>query len=244
MKLEKPIIELTECPTDIWEYLLDYISFINWNNDDLLTKEEAFFDQSYRFETVTNYFNEKSFFFSKLPPSNEVTEKLKPYTNFLLEKLFPEHTIFRCQLVCLKPGQNVYPHVDPRFYHTYGKRIHLPLVVNEGSYHVHFIPEKNYDMEFSKMTERMITDFDNITPHSAFNYGSKNRIHIICDIVKNSIIERMEKALNGNSNATDPKIVDSYYEHLKNIEQRYNCSHKELKPFYLEKMYECQQSSI
>lgn len=243
MKLKTPIIEITKCPSDIWNYLLTNIVPMDWTSDDLLTKEEAFYDQSYRYEAVTKYFNEESFYYSKLPPSDKTTDKLKPYTDYLLTELFPNYSIFRCQVVCLKPGQNVYPHIDPRYYHKHGKRIHIPLKVTDESFHVHFIPEKNYDMSFSKMTEGMITNFDNITPHSAFNYGTTERIHIICDLVENTIVERLENALNGNPNATNPNTVTEYYTHLKNIEARYNCNYKELKPFYLEKMYEYQQAN-
>jgi hypothetical protein len=238
MKLSNPIIEITKCPDDIFNYLLNYILNMDWVDDKLLTKEEAFYDQSYRYEAVTKYFNEKSFYYSKLPPSNKTTNKLKPYTDYLITQIFPGYSIFRCQIVCLKPGQNVYPHIDPRYYHSQGKRIHLPLKINKESFHVHFRPENNYDMSFSKMTKGVITDFDNITPHSAFNYGSTERIHIICDIVENKIIEKLEFELDGNPNATNPATVKEYYVHVKNIETRYNCNYKELRPFYLEKMKE------
>jgi hypothetical protein len=244
MKLETPIIEIINCPLDIWNYLLTNVVPMDWSNDDLLTKEEAFYDQSYRYEAVTKYFNEQSFYYSNLPPSNTVSSKLKPYTDYLLTELFPNYSIFRCQIVCLKPGQNVYPHIDPRYYHTYGKRIHLPLQINDNSFHIHFDTNNNYDMIFSKMTEGIITDFDNITPHSAFNYGETDRIHIICDIVKNSIITQLEDALGGNPNATNEKNTKEYYTHLKNIETRYNCRYQDLKPFYLEKMYEYKQTNL
>jgi hypothetical protein len=238
MKLETPIIELTRCPSDIWNYLLDNVLMMDWSNDNLLTKEEAFFDQSYRYEAVTKYFNEKSFFYSKLPPTEETGKTIQPYTDYLLTDLFPDYSMFRSQIVCLKPGQNIYPHIDLRYYHTYGKRIHLPLQINDKSFHVHFDSNNNYDMIFSKMSEGVITDFDNITPHSAFNYGETDRIHIICDVVKNSVITRLEEALDGNTNSTNNKNIEDYYTHIKNIETRYNCNYKDLKPFYLEKMYE------
>lgn len=243
MKLNTPTIEITKCPADIFNYLLNYITTMDWNDNDLLTKEEAFYDQSYRYEAVTKYFNEDSFYFSKLPPSKEITAKLKPYTDYLFTEIFPLYSIFRCQIVCLKPGQNVYPHIDPRYYHKYGKRIHLPLQINDQSYHVHFDPEDNYNITLSKMTTGIITNFDNITPHSAFNYGDTNRVHMICDVVENKIIERLESALNGNPNATNPSTVEEYYVHLKNIETRYNCNYKDLKPVYLEKMYEYQHTN-
>ena len=99
-------------------------------------------------------------------------------------------------------------------------------------------------MIFSKMTEGIITDFDNITPHSAFNYGNTERIHIICDIVENKIVEKLESALDGNPNATNLATVEEYYMHLKNIETRYNCTYKDLKPFYLEKMYGHQYTNL
>ena len=234
MKLEQPIINIQYCPDDLFQYLIDTFVSDDWNDEDLLTQEEAFFHQSYRREAVTKYFNEQSFYYSKLPPSTALTEKIKPYTDYLLTTVFPNYSIFRCQVVCLHPGQNVFPHIDPRFYHRYGKRIHLPLVINDGSYHVHFDPNDNYKINLSKMTAKMITDFDNITPHSAFNYGTGNRIHIICDIVQNDVIEQLEQRLNGNPNATDPKTVEEYYFHLKNIETRYNCKYQDLKPYYLE----------
>ena len=237
MKLSQPIIELQPCPTELFQYLKKtFIDETDWNNIDLLAKEEAFYDQSFRYEAITKYFNEKSFFFSKLPPTQETTDKIKPYTDYLMDILFPEYALFRCQVVCLKPGQNVYPHTDPRYYHIYGKRIHLPLLINDESFHIHFLPEQNYDMQFSKMHEGVITDFDNITPHSAFNYGTTNRIHIICDVVKKSTALKIEEGSGGNANATSQKTVDEYYVHLANIEKRYQCKHTELKDHYINEM--------
>jgi hypothetical protein len=237
MKLSSPIIELQHCPDELFQYLKKtFIDETDWNSIDLLTKEEAFYDQSFRYEAITKYFNEKSFFFSKLPPTQETTDKIKPYTDYLMNTLFPDYALFRCQIVCLKPGQNVYPHTDPRYYHIYGKRIHLPLLINNESFHVHFPPEQDYDMKFSKMHFGIITDFDNITPHAAFNYGSTNRIHIICDVVKKDTVLKIEAAAGGNSNATSQKVIDEYYMHLSKIEERYNCKHTELKDHYLERM--------
>lgn len=236
MKLEKPFIEITKCPQDILDHLLVESNKMNWDDPKVLTKEEAFFDQSYRYEAVTKYFNEETYFYSEIPPSEDINKILKPYTDFLLSVIFPNYTLFRCQMVCLKPGQNVYPHIDPRVYHTYGKRIHLPLKVTDKSFHVHFDPDNNYDMIFSKMTEGMITDFDNITPHSAFNYGDETRIHVICDIVSETVAKKLDESLNGNPNALFDNRVVEYYTHLSKIEQRYECDYKELKPHYISKM--------
>lgn len=238
MKLDHPIIEIGTCPADIFSYLQNYIFSLNWNNDDLLTKEEAFFNQSYRYEAVTEYFNEKSYFYSNIPPSSSTTEGLKIYVDYILDTHFPEYEVFRCQVVCLKPGQNVYPHIDPRYYHAHGKRIHLPLKINDKSYHIHFRPENNYDMTFSKMAAGIITDFDNITPHAAFNYGDDNRVHIITDIVKKTTVVKLKDAFGGNPNATNQKTIDEYYLHLRKIEERYGCNYKDLKPHYIEKMKE------
>lgn len=234
MKLPVATIDICQCPAELFGYLKEtFIDKTGWDDKSLLTKEEAFLDQSFRYEAVTKYFNEDSYFFSELPPSEDITKKIKPYTDYLLNEVFPGYALFRCQTVCLKPGQNVYPHVDPRVYHIYGKRIHLPLLINDMSYHIHFLPEQNYDIRFSKMQEGVITDFDNITPHAAFNYGTTNRIHIICDIVKESIVEKIEEACNGNSNAVNLKLVDDYYVHLKAIEERYQCKYQDLKDHYL-----------
>ena len=237
MKLPQPIIELGQCPDELFQYLKKtFVDETEWGSEDLLTKEEAFFDQSFRYEAITKYFNEKLFFHSKLPPSAEIAEKIKPFVDYLLTEMFPGFTIFRCQVVCLKPGQNVYPHTDPRYYHIYGKRVHLPLQINDQSFHLHFRPEDDYEISFSKMTEQMITDFDNITPHAAFNYGNTNRIHIICDILKQSAADKIEEVFKGYPNATNQKVLDEYYEHLAKIEAKYQCNYKDLKPHYLERM--------
>jgi hypothetical protein len=71
-----------------------------------------------------------------------------------------------------------------------------------------------------------------------------NQIRIGSDNLENKIIEKLESALNGNPNATNPATVKEYYMHLKNIEIRYNCNYKDLKPFYLEKMYEYQHANL
>jgi len=244
MKLETPIIEIDRCPKDILSYLREYSLGLNWDDENYLTKEEAFFNQSYRYEGSTEYFNEEQYFYSNISPSTKTAEGLKIYTDYLLKELFPDHELFRSQVVCLKPGSNIHPHIDPRYYHKYGKRIHLPIQINSNSYHVHFIPENNYNMVFSKMTEGVITHFDNITPHSAFNYGNTNRIHIICDFVKNSTSVKMKEAFGNNPNATNKGILDEYYLHIDRIQERYQCNFKDLKPHYLEKMKEYEHSGL
>jgi hypothetical protein len=236
MKLDKPFIEITKCPQDILDHLKNEASKMDWDNPNVITKEEAFFNQSYRYEAVTKYFNEENYFYSDIPPSTEINRVLKPYTDFLLSKVFTDFKLFRCQMVCLKPGQNVYPHIDPRVYHTYGKRIHLPLKITDKSFHVHFDENNNYEIILSKMTEGMITDFDNITPHSAFNYGDDTRIHVICDIVSSTVAAKLDVSLAGNPNAIYKNRVEEYYMHLSKIEERYQCDYQQLKPHYIAKM--------
>jgi hypothetical protein len=220
VKLNPHVQQLEPLTAEMWQYLKSVASTLNLDDPNSLTKEEAFYDACNRYDSETAFFNAAHNYYSGVLPSAELTERLKPYHARVLE-LFPDHTIFRSQVVRNVPGRIVHPHIDPRLYHRLSHRVHAVLTTNDHARHVYFEPDRGYTMSFHKMEAGYIYDFDNITPHAAFNLGTTGRLHVITDVIPNSDLEKNLEIMQQNPNFIEPGVESEYYHHLKIIGIRY-----------------------
>lgn len=81
----------------------------------------------------------------------------------------------RAKVIRLKPGRQVYPHIDRGEYYEVRDRYHLVLQSPAGSH------LKSGDEEV-RMQERELWWFDNHAMHEAHNDGDEDRIHFIFDL--------------------------------------------------------------
>ncbi len=221
MKLQPHIIQLEPIRTEFETLLWDATELVNLDDPASLTKEEAFFDSCNRYDAQTAFFNAEHNYFSGVLPSSAVTEKLAPYLTYLTNAVLPYHTIFRCQVVRNIPGRCVRPHIDPRLYHEFSHRIHAVLDTNDRCGHVYFDENDGYKMEVNAMKAGYLYDFDNITPHSAFNLGTTDRLHIITDVIPTAFMEKYRHIFEENPNFVRGGVKDSYYRHVEGVKARY-----------------------
>jgi hypothetical protein len=193
---------------------------MNLDDPDSLTKEEAFYDACNRYDAETVYFNSTHNFYSGVLPSRELAEALVPYHRLLVTKHFPKHTIFRSQVVRNVPGKVVNPHIDPRLYHMLSHRVHAVLTTNSACGHVYF-DEGTHEAKILKMPAGFLYDFDNITPHAAFNLGQTGRLHIISDVIDTKWVIKYNSTFKKNPNYIVPGTEEKYYRHLRAIEAKY-----------------------
>lgn len=82
----------------------------------------------------------------------------------------------RAKIVRLKPGHQVYPHIDRGEYYRLHDRYHLILQSPAGSY-------MRCGDETIRMQEGELWWFDNQQVHDARNDGDDHRIHLIFDML-------------------------------------------------------------
>ncbi len=220
MKLAPHIQLLDTLSPELLSQLWQVAHSVNLDDEASLTKEEAFFDACNRYDAETDYFNAQHNYYSSVLPSRELADRLEFYHRILTTRYFPNHIVFRSQVVRNVPGRIVNPHIDPRLYHRLSHRVHAVLSTNDRCGHVYF-DEKTQDTEIRQMLAGNLYDFDNITPHAAFNLGTTGRLHIISDVMHRSHAVRYDRLFKTNPNFIPPGVHDEYYQHLQAIEARY-----------------------
>jgi len=220
MKLSPHIQVLDTLSPQLFEELWTITRAVDLEAPESLTKEEAFFDACNRYDAETRYFNEQHNYYSGVLPSKALATAMAPYHALLTTRYFPNHVVFRSQVVRNVPDRVVNPHIDPRLYHALSHRVHAVLVTNDRCGHVYF-DEETHEAEVVKMEAGQLYDFDNITPHAAFNLGTTDRLHIISDVIDRRWTIQYAPTFKKNPNYIAPGTFDRYYEHLAAIETRY-----------------------
>jgi hypothetical protein len=220
MKLKPHLQQLDTLSTRLMDELWGIVAAVNLDDPASLAKDEAFFNACNRYDAETDYFNAKHSYYSEVLPSKELALRMSGYHELLTTKYFPDHIIFRSQVVRSLPGKIVSPHIDLRLYHQLSHRVHAVLSTNERCRHVYF-DEAAYEMDVVKMEAGFLYDFDNVTPHATFNFGTTNRIHIISDVIDKKWALRYKSIFLSNPNFIPPGLFDLYYTHLRGIEARY-----------------------
>jgi hypothetical protein len=126
-------------------------------------------------------------------------------------QMFPNYTILKSEISTCIPGVEQTIHIDPRVFHRFSKRVHLPIVTNDFS----FLEIDNTRYHLEKYS---IYEFNNLKPHRSLNLGNTIRTHIIFDIIdqtwlnkileteKISVMFKLVKPTLKN-NITDPNIT-------------------------------------
>lgn len=84
----------------------------------------------------------------------------------------------------LPPNKNISEHSDPGFYLSVIHRLHIPIFTNEKCYFT--IDKDSFHME-----EGHLYEINNLMSHSVENYGDTDRIHLIIDIIPNSVLKEI-----------------------------------------------------
>lgn len=95
-----------------------------------------------------------------------------------LNLYFPNYKFIKGEIYCSYPDTEQQLHIDPKVFHRYCNRIHIPLITNDHSFLQ--IDDNHYHLESYK-----VYNFNNMKLHRSYNRGSTNRIHIVVDIMDN-----------------------------------------------------------
>ena len=104
-----------------------------------------------------------------------------PVTRHFLEQIAESEgsILGRAKIVCLPPGNKVYPHVDRGEYYRVRNRYHL-ILQSSGSW-------MRAGNEEVRMRTGELWWFDNKAEHEAMNDGDSDRIHLIFDLLPRAL---------------------------------------------------------
>lgn len=97
----------------------------------------------------------------------------------------PDLKKVRGEIVNLYPGKELKLHKDIYWFHKHSRRIHVPLTTNSRCFQI-------FENRFYNLLVGTIYEINNRIMHSACNYGTANRIHLILDFMS---IEKAKEAL-------------------------------------------------
>jgi hypothetical protein len=101
--------------------------------------------------------------------------------NLLEMPTFNGMELFACEVSYLFPRSSLGEHTDVRFYHLCGRRIQIPLLVEDA----YFVSRRR---DF-KLETPNIYEIDNITPHLARNDGDTPKISLLIDIMDSKMMD-------------------------------------------------------
>lgn len=88
----------------------------------------------------------------------------------------------------LPPNKKIPKHSDPDYYLSVVHRLHIPIFTNENCYF-------HLDDTTIHMEEGRLYEINNLMNHSVENKGDSDRVHLIVDIIPNSILSTIETSL-------------------------------------------------
>lgn len=150
----------------------------------------------------------------KRDPSIEEAAIIKSCDPLMSEisSLFPYHVFVKAELYCIHGDTIQDTHVDPRIFHRFSHRVHIPLIVTDKSYLK--INDNLYHLEpFNIYT------FNNVAPHCSMNLGIGRRIHLVVDIMPSLWFSRLRGANISIWDLESRPIQDleSYFTELKTL---------------------------
>lgn len=93
---------------------------------------------------------------------------------------FNNMTVFSCEISYLAPAESLIRHTDVRFYHLVGRRIQVPLLIDNA----YFVSqERLFKLELPNVYE-----IDNITTHYAINPASTPKISLLIDFLDTKML--------------------------------------------------------
>ena len=112
---------------------------------------------------------------------------LRNETQYILDyiiELFPGHRFIKGEISHCPPGEQQGFHIDPRVFHRFSRRVHVPLITNlESSLKVLY--KKQH------LAQGEIWTFNNLSPHASENLGNTSRVHIVVDIMEQEIFNKI-----------------------------------------------------
>ena len=112
---------------------------------------------------------------------------------------FKSYSVARGEFATLLPNNKLGWHIDPRMFHTMSHRLHVPLITNP-------LCNQLWTDETMHMEVGYLYELNNGVLHSAENFGTEPRCHLILDVMPTVDLERIVN----NGTVGMIKIPDSF----------------------------------
>ncbi len=123
-------------------------------------------------------------------PQRRLLEAFDPVVDEVM-KLFQGYIKVRGEIATLLPNTSLESHFDNQWFHQHCRRIHVPITTNNQCQQI--FEDRIYHLE-----ENKIYEINNRNLHSASNFGTTDRTHLILDLLDETIynsIDRNKKKL-------------------------------------------------
>lgn len=117
----------------------------------------------------------------------KVVFTFEPVVNEVM-KLFPNYIKVRGEIATLLPNTSLTLHYDKQRFHEYSRRIHIPITTNDRCQQI--FEDRIYHLE-----ENAVYEINNRTMHSAANFGTTARTHLILDLLEESQYNSINKSI-------------------------------------------------
>lgn len=187
MKIDPQFQYLTDFDLTQYQDLIDQIKVINWRNE-CLTRHDGLNLTGRSAVIFYDFLGIDKDLYRQELPETLIQVKEKTQSTLITDILtkFEGYVPVKGEISCCLPQSLQKFHIDPRVFHRYCKRIHIPLLTNIQSYLS--IGYENYHLEVGKIYE-----FDNTSMHRSLNLGKTKRIHIILDIIDKQDLDKCLK---------------------------------------------------
>jgi Aspartyl/Asparaginyl beta-hydroxylase len=113
--------------------------------------------------------------------------KLRNSTQYILDyimDMWPNYCFIKGEISHCPPGDQQGMHVDPRVFHRFSHRIHVPITTNNLC-NLKVLEYKQH------LGQGEIWTFNNIEIHASENLGTTSRVHVIVDIMNREIFNQI-----------------------------------------------------
>ena len=109
----------------------------------------------------------------------------------LISLNFENHYLLKWHVVSLIPKGSQKKHADTLFYHSYARRICIPIITSADA-HSHI------GDEIFNLTQGIVYEKNNRVPHYSENCGDQIRTFLFMDVIPNSLLDSVKKYYNFN----------------------------------------------
>lgn len=172
MHIDRDIKEIAEISFDILKNLEDSCKRINWDQESFGRKEISLVEGRL---CMIPCLIARPDQLVKTQDRVQLWEGVSPIVDYVYN-LYTDHKMVRGEIVNLKPGKSLSPHIDIHWFHKESKRVHVPIITNDASFLT--FEDRNYHLDVGKIYE-----INNRIMHSGFNNGTSDRVHVIIDMM-------------------------------------------------------------
>jgi hypothetical protein len=167
----------------ITDELLDIVTAHDWSNPHLWNPYQSSFKGTqciyYNFSEISGELYKRDYTDQDL--------KLRSATQYILDyilTIWPNYRFVKGEISHCPPGEKQGFHVDPRVFHRFSHRVHVPITTNPQC-SLKIINEKQH------LAQGEIWTFNNVISHASENLGTTSRVHIVVDIMKQETFDKI-----------------------------------------------------